>query len=307
MKRLTEGQKMFAIVMIIFLVYAIVILGFEGFDRNVLHLLNETSDWYLLAFSLVVMLLVGAILHRYARRMDRRISREQLEWQAVIRREMTQNIAHELKTPVASILGYMETLLCNPGISAETQHQFIVRSHAQAQRLTNLLQDLSILNRMDYAQDVMDREETDLSQMVKDIVMETALALEARQMTFDNQLPDRIVIHGISSLLYGIFRNLTDNAIHYAGAGTTVTLSAIELSGRWLFAFSDNGIGVPDEHLPRLFERFYRIDKGRSRQLGGTGLGLSIVKNAILLHGGTITVRNNPAGGLCFEFSLRKG
>ena len=131
-------------------------------------------------------------------------------------------------------------------------------------------------------------------------------------MTFCNQLPERVTVHGNRSLLYSVFRNLTDNAINYAGENTTITLRAeldeddsiAGLPQRWRFTFSDNGIGVSPEHLPRLFERFYRVDKGRSRKMGGTGLGLAIVKNAVLLHGGTISVDNNPNGGLCFHFTL---
>ena len=114
------------------------------------------------------------------------------------------------------------------------------------------------------------------------------------------------LVEGNQSLLYSVFRNLTDNAIAYAGEGTTITLSAKDEDRFWHFTFSDNGIGVPAEHLPRLFERFYRVDKGRSRKMGGTGLGLAIVKNAVLLHGGTISVRNVPTGGLQFDFTLKK-
>ena len=111
---------------------------------------------------------------------------------------------------------------------------------------------------------------------------------------------------GNRSLLYSIFRNLTDNALAYAGEGTTISLSANEQGNKWHFIFSDNGQGVPPEHLARLFERFYRVDKGRSRKMGGTGLGLAIVKNAVLLHGGTIRVSNLPEGGLKFEFTIKK-
>ena len=130
--------------------------------------------------------------------------------------------------------------------------------------------------------------------------------MESRDMVFDDRIPDKIIINGNQSLIYSIFRNLTDNAIAYAGDGTTITLMAIEERECWKFSFSDNGIGVAPEHLSRLFERFYRVDKGRSRNMGGTGLGLAIVKNAVILHGGFITVKNNEDGGLLFEFALSK-
>ena len=228
------------------------------------------------------------------------------EEQNILKRQLTQNIAHELKTPVASIQGYLETILDNPNINEATKEQFLQRCYAQSQRLASLLRDISTLNRMDDAPGMADFEQTDITQMVANITKETALQIAERHMFFDNRLPNGVSINGNQSLLYSVFRNLTDNAIAYSGEGTTITLTATELPDAWRFTFSDNGIGVPGEHLPRLFERFYRVDKGRSRKMGGTGLGLAIVKNAVLLHGGTITVANNPTGGLCFDFTLKK-
>ena len=199
------------------------------------------------------------------------------------------------------------------------REQFLGRCYAQSQRLTSLLHDISTLNRMDDAPEMTSTENVNISQMVQNIQKETALQLQQKHMTFDNRLPDNIVVRGNQSLLYSVFRNLTDNAIAYAGEGTTITLTAqrpdtgmvepaISDDGspaKWTFTFADNGVGVPAEHLPRLFERFYRVDKGRSRKMGGTGLGLAIVKNAVLLHGGTIRVSQNEGGGLKFEFSLK--
>ena len=226
--------------------------------------------------------------------------------QDILKRQLTQNIAHELKTPVASIQGYLETILDNPHINEQTKEQFLQRCYAQSERLTSLLHDISTLNRLDDGSDMIDFEAVDITQMVADITKETALVRQERKMTFDNQLPERIVVKGNRSLLYSVFRNLTDNAIAYAGEGRTITLEAKEQGNKWHFIFRDNGQGVPPEHLARLFERFYRVDKGRSRKMGGTGLGLAIVKNAVLLHGGTIRVSNLPEGGLKFEFTIKK-
>lgn len=226
--------------------------------------------------------------------------------QDMLKRQLTQNIAHELKTPVASIQGYLETILENPRIDEATKAQFLQRCYAQSQRLTSLLHDISTLNRMDDAPEMTEFETVDISATVAGIMKETALQAKAKNMTFVCRLPGGISIKGNSSLVYSIFRNLTDNAIAYAGEGTTVTISAEEDAQCWHFTFSDNGTGVPSEHLPRLFERFYRVDKGRSRKMGGTGLGLAIVKNAVILHGGTISVHNNITGGLRFEFTLKK-
>ena len=306
MRKLSEGRKMWISVMVVFIIYAFIFILFEDYDRKNNMPLGEPSDWHLLLFSLVVMTGLGWLLYHYAHSMDERISREQQEQQNQMRRELTQNIAHELKTPVASILGYTDTILDAPGMDEVTKRKFITRTNAQARRLTALLQDISTLNKMDYAPDMLQRERVDLSVLVADIVLESEQALKNKQMHFNNYLPQDICIAGNWQLLYSIFRNLTDNAINYAGAGTTIELSVEDSADHYHFVFSENGIGVPEKHLRRLFERFYRLDKGRSRDLGGTGLGLSIVKNAVLLHGGTISVCNIRPSGLRFDFTLKK-
>lgn len=297
---------MFFSVMVVFAVYALIFIVFEDYDRKHLEPFEEVSDWHLLLFSLVVMAGLAVLLHRYARRMDERISREQAAKENHMRRELTQNIAHELKTPVASILGYTDTILDDPLMIIETQRQFIQRTNAQAQRLTALLQDISTPNRMDYASHQLSMERTDVSVIVRDIILETSIALEKRHMTLNNYLPNSIIVQGNQSLIYSIFRNLIDNAINYAGEGSTINISAEPEGDYWAFRFSDNGVGIAPQHLPRIFERFYRIDKSRSRQMGGTGLGLAIVKNAVLLHGGTITAHLAKDGGLAFDFTLKK-
>lgn len=306
MKKMSEGKKMFVSVMTIFVVYAVVFILFEDYDRKWFEPFNEISDWHLLLFSVVVMGGLGLLLYRYAHRMDERINREQATKENLMRRELTQNIAHELKTPVASILGYTETILHTPGITAEQQRVFTERALKQAQRLTSLLTDISTLNRMDYAADLLVMERVDVSDIVNEIADETAHAFHQRQMTFSNCLPSDIIVIGNEQLLYSIFRNLIDNALAYAGEGSTVRLTADEAKSRWNFTFSDNGPGIASQHLPRIFERFFRVDKSRSRQIGGTGLGLAIVKNAVLLHGGTIAIRSQLGKGTSFDFSILK-
>lgn len=227
--------------------------------------------------------------------------------QNILKRQLTQNIAHELKTPMASIMGYLETILDNPKIDEKMKEQFLQRCYAQAQRLTSLLRDISTLNRLDDASEMLtDFDTIDIVQLIDNIQRETALQMEENKMNFVCSLPEDVKIRGNQSLIYSVFRNLTDNAIAYAGQGTTITLKAEDDGNKWHFTFSDNGVGVPHEHLARLFERFYRVDKGRSRKMGGTGLGLAIVKNAVLLHGGNISVKNGNNGGLVFEFTLKK-
>ena len=227
--------------------------------------------------------------------------------QARLKKQLTQNIAHELKTPVSSIQGYLETIVNNPKLSREKLDQFISRSYAQSNRLTHLLSDISLLTRMEEAPNMTEKETVNLSVIVQNIMNEVTLQLEEKNITVQNLLPSDLKIQGDPSMLYSIFRNLTDNAIAYAGTQITVTIRCFRQGEKfYYFSFADTGSGVSPEHLGRLFERFYRVDKGRSRKLGGTGLGLAIVKNAVLLHGGSIFAKNNPNGGLEFIFTLSK-
>ena len=231
----------------------------------------------------------------------------QEEEQAHLKRQLTQNIAHELKTPVSSIQGYLETIISNPNIPQENVRVFLERSYAQSNRLTFLLRDISVLTRMDEAPELVEKEQVNLSKIVENILNEVALGLEEKHITVVNKLPSEVILTGSSSLLYSIFRNLTDNAIAYAGNDIQITINCFREDEKfYYFSFSDTGVGVPEEPLNRLFERFYRVDKGRSRKLGGTGLGLAIVKNAVLFHGGTIFAKNMPKGGLEFVFTLKK-
>lgn len=306
MKKLSEGRKMWLSVMVIFTIYAATFILFDDYDRKMLEPFNEVSDWHLMLFSFVVLVGLGFLLLHYSRRMDERINRERAEKENQMRRELTQNIAHELKTPVASILGYSETILNSPEMDDATVRRFISRTHDQAQRLTSLLQDISTLNRMDYARDVLAMERIDVSQLFAEIVHETSLTFAQREMTLNNCQPQNVIVRGNMSLIYSVLRNLVDNSLNYAGRGAVVEVSATETSTHWMFTFADNGVGIPEKDMPRIFERFYRVDKGRSRSLGGTGLGLAIVKNAVQLHGGTITVSRPEGGGLEFRFSLKK-
>ena len=231
----------------------------------------------------------------------------QKEEQTLLKRQLTQNIAHELKTPVSSIQAYLETIVTNPHISHEKAATFLNRCYEQSNRLTRLLRDISALTRMDEAADMLEIEKVDISLMVGTIINEVSLELEKKQITVNNLLRENIEVRGNHSLLYSIFRNLMDNSIAYAGNNIQITINCFrEDEHFYYFSFADTGVGVGSEHLQRLFERFYRIDKGRSRKLGGTGLGLAIVKNAVLIHGGSISAKNNQGGGLEFIFTLAK-
>lgn len=224
-----------------------------------------------------------------------------------LKRQLTQNVAHELKTPVSSIQGYLETIVSEPDLDAETKDHFIERCYTQSQRLSSLLQDISTLNKLDDAPQSYDREPVNILSLLETIQSDDAQKLEDRKMIFRPLVGPDVVVVGNHSLLYSIFRNLTDNSVAYAGEGTTITVQVIsEDNDFYTFVFEDNGVGVPPEHLPHLFERFYRVDKGRSRKMGGTGLGLAIVKNSVLLHQGKISVGLSSTGGLEFTFTLPK-
>lgn len=224
-----------------------------------------------------------------------------------LKRHLTQNISHELKTPVSSILGYMESILENPDLDPQRQRFFVERSFQQAHRLRDLLQDISTLNKIDEGKRLFDKESYDLSEIISDVVNDLHLEIEQKELTLIKNYQPNIQISGNRSLLYSIFRNLMDNVLAYAGENLIVDISCYrEDEMYYYFSFSDNGVGVAEEHLNRLFERFYRIDKGRSRKAGGTGLGLAIVKNAVIFHKGTISAKNISGGGLSFIFSLKK-
>lgn len=231
----------------------------------------------------------------------------QEEEQMRLKRQLTQNIAHELKTPVSSIQGYLETIVSTPNIPPEKTTLFLQRCYAQSNRLSRLLRDISVLTRMDEAADMTEMEPVDFAQLVGSIINEVSLELEEKHITVRNSLTQSLPLRGNHSLLYSIVRNLMDNAIAYAGSDIEIHISCFRQDAQfYYFSFCDTGIGVAPQHLHRLFERFYRVDKGRSRKLGGTGLGLAIVKNAVLIHGGSISAKNNPSGGVEFVFTLAK-
>ena len=152
----------------------------------------------------------------------------------------------------------------------------------------------------------IEREVVVINDLIDDIASELSLMPEQEKLDLKVDFNETVAIHGNPSLLGSIFRNLTENAISYS-EGRTIYITLIENNENYCkISFEDDGIGVEDKCLPRLFERFYRVDKGRSRQNGGTGLGLSIVKHAVLYHGGTISAYIRPKGGLGFVFTLIK-
>ena len=223
-----------------------------------------------------------------------------------IKRQLTNNINHELKTPVAAIQGYLETITTSKEMTEEERNIFIAKSYTHCQRLTQLLTDVSTITRLEDGSARIERESVDLHAILTEIASEVALLGDDKRMRMNIELSSPMLVNGNSTLLTSIFKNLTDNAIAYSGGRDIYIKSLGEKDGMYTLSFADNGIGIDDAHLAHIFERFYRIDAGRSRKLGGTGLGLSIVKNAVLFHGGAIDVKNRKVGGLEFTFTLPK-
>lgn len=225
----------------------------------------------------------------------------------LLKQQMSNNITHELRTPVSSIRGYIETILSCRSLSPEKQHYFLERAHAQVVRLTDLIRDVALISKTEEAPETMPREEIDINSVVADIVEELRGQLSESKMKVTDEIPPHTSINGNYALVYSIFRNLMENSIRYSGEGTEIGIERYnEDKEYYYFRFYDTGVGVPDEHLSRLFERFYRVTEGRTRDCGGTGLGLSIVRNAVLFHSGNISVRNRKGGGLEFLFSLHR-
>ena len=223
-----------------------------------------------------------------------------------IKRQLTNNINHELKTPVASIQVCLETLLSGINISEEKQQELIERCYTNNERLRQLLEDVSLITRMEDGSQLIGKEIVVINNIIEEIAEELEIMPEEERFTLHSDFSEQVIVEGNLSLIGSIFSNLTDNAIAYSG-GRNIYISLIENNVNMCkIRFEDDGNGVDDKQLTRLFERFYRIDKGRSRQMGGTGLGLAIVKHAVQFHGGNITATNRPNGGLRFDFTLHK-
>ena len=223
-----------------------------------------------------------------------------------IKRQLSNNINHELKTPVASIGVCLETLLSGITLTEEKRQELIERCYTHNERLRRLLNEVSLITRMEDGSALIGKEKVVINDILTEIAEELEIMPEEERLTLHTDFNEQVIIDGNLSLIGSIFRNLTENAIAYS-EGKNIFISLIKNNDTEChIRFEDDGKGVEPEQLPRLFERFYRVDKGRSRQLGGTGLGLSIVKHAIQFHGGTITANNRPHGGLRFDFSLKK-
>lgn len=228
------------------------------------------------------------------------------EEKARVKRQIANNLNHEIKTPVGIIKGYLDTILSDPDMPEKTRQSFLLKTQEHTNRLTALLRDISSITHLDEAANNLETSNFDFHDLVYNIASDIEAGNLINDMTFDWDIPFDTVVCGNFNLLSNAIMNLVRNSVKYS-KGTTMTLAlAGESKSHFFFTFADDGIGVDPEHLPHLFDRFYRVDEGRSRKVGGTGLGLSIVKSTITALGGDIDVSNVKPQGLMFSFSLPK-
>lgn len=221
-----------------------------------------------------------------------------------MKRQLTNNISHELKTPIGIIKGYIDTIKGDESMSAETVRQFVMKASPHVDRLCNLLNDLSTITRLEETAGNIPVAQINFHDLVYGIANEFRNMPLSGDMEFKCDLPVGCMIIGNMSLLSEAIWNLVRNSAVYSH-GTLVGVTLVAQSEKfYTFSFYDNGVGVDAKHLPYLFDRFYRVDTGRSRKSGGTGLGLPIVKNTIVSLGGTVSVKNRLEGGLEFMFTL---
>ncbi len=268
------------------------------------------ADWSFLVVMISIALGVSIAAYFSTRQLGKDIERvnryEAEQERSRLKRQLTNNINHELKTPVASIGVCLETLLSGISLSEEKRQELIGRCYMQNERLRRLLNDVSLITRMEDGSALIGKEQVVINDIISEVRAELDVMPREERLNLHVDFKDKVTIEGNLSLIASIFSNLTENAIAYS-EGRNIYISLLENTEQTCrIRFEDDGKGVAQNHLPHLFERFYRVDKGRSRRKGGTGLGLAIVKHAVLVHGGIITVTNRPEGGLRFEFTLRK-
>lgn len=251
------------------------------------------ADRGFLWFMLIVTMLVSVFGWFSSRHIGKTETLYQESEKTRIKKQLTNNINHELKTPVAAIHVCLETLIDHPNLPESKRNEIIQRCYSNSKRLRTLLQDVSTLTRLEDGKDSIIRERVSVLQAIETAVAENPDA-DAFDIVID--VHKDIVLEGSPQLMLSVFRNLLSNAITYSQGNK---IEILQPDPRTI-TFADNGVGIPSEHLERIFERFYRVDKGRSRELGGTGLGLSIVKNALAFHSATITATNLSPSGLQF-------
>jgi two-component system phosphate regulon sensor histidine kinase PhoR len=223
-----------------------------------------------------------------------------------MRKDFLANVSHELRTPITSIKGFTETLLDGAMEDQKFREHFLSIILKESDRMQSLIEDLLDLSRIEQQGFQMNMAKVDVKQLIEEIAVILQAKAVDKEMNLRVMIPTSITVMGDAHRLKQIFINLINNAILYTPSGGTIEVSATEEKNRVRICVSDTGIGISEEEIPRIFERFYRIDKARSRNTGGTGLGLSIVKHLVEAHNGEITVQSTPGKGTMFTIILKK-
>jgi len=220
-----------------------------------------------------------------------------------MRKDFVANVSHELRTPMTSITGFIETLLDGALEDKEIAKKFLTIIHQESERLNYLISDLLDISRLESGQTELKKTMIDLEKLIEGIILVVENRLKDKKLELSKEIMAKSFI-GDEGLLREVAINLLDNAIKYTPEGGKLVIGSRYVSEGVEFFVKDTGIGIPEESLPRLFERFYRVDKGRSRQMGGTGLGLSIVKHIVERHSGKVSVRSVLGEGSEFSFVI---
>jgi two-component system, OmpR family, phosphate regulon sensor histidine kinase PhoR len=224
------------------------------------------------------------------------------------RKEYVGNVSHELKTPIFNIQGYIETLLDGGVHDPEVNMKFLEKASQSTQRMNQIVDDMQIISQFESDQLVLEKEAFDIIALTKDIGEALDMSVKQKQVTLFIMISkdEKLMVMADKFRIRRVLTNLMVNAINYNKPNGEVRVKFYELDNKIKIEISDNGIGISTEHLPRLFERFYRVDKHRSRENGGSGLGLSIVKHIIEAHDQNIEVMSTPGSGSVFSFCLAK-
>jgi signal transduction histidine kinase len=298
-------KKLFLYFVVIFSLFTVGVVLFEQM-REREHFLKPDNFflYYIAALFVIMLFFINYVADKSGKSIHKEIKLEQ-EKNRLQKQEMTGNITHELRTPVTGIRGCLETVLEHP-LDKETERRFIVNAYNQVLALSELIHDMSLLTKIEGAAQSFQLESIVLGDLLENIKRDFALPLQEKKIRMHWNITKDVIIQGNRHLIYAIFRNLTDNVIRYAGSNLDILIRQYKTDKAfYYFSYADTGVGISaTHHLNRLFERFYRVDEGRTRDTGGSGLGLSIVKNAIAFHNGSISVRNRKEGGLEFLFKL---
>lgn len=223
-----------------------------------------------------------------------------------MRREFVANVSHELKTPLTSIQGYAETLLTSALNDSQTARRFTEKIERNAKQLKNLIEDLLKISEIESGRRELHLTKVRVSEMIASLWPDHEERALAKGMHLVNQIPPGLTVLADSASLKQILNNLLDNAIKYTNTAGVVTLKSETAGSTCRLMVQDTGIGIPDADLPHVFERFYRVDKARSRELGGTGLGLAITKHLVQAQGGNVAVKSTVGQGSEFSFTLQQ-